>query len=434
MNRLQDLDEPVDYLVTLNADRPDRPGTVLRRMVYEHPVYTPASVAAQRRLPGLNTGRTAFAGAYHGWGFHEDGCASGRAGRRGVRGRLVTACRSAGRRPAAGRTRRRWRRRRSTTCASRTPAATRCATPSSTAATCGWSTSTTSPPAGWSRAGRCPAGCESQARFEAADHLGDPAASIKDNVVALAREHGVDDVHRVLMLASARSGAGRASYVFNPLSTHWCYRADGSLACLVAEVHNTYGERHAYLLRPDDAGPGGGGQGVLRLAVLRGRRPLPDAVLGPRARGCRSPWRCGRTARRRSPPASAAPPGRPPCAPSWRATAPVPDDVPPGQRADPAARSESCGCADCPSSLVPPHAEREPVVTTVQRPRARRADPLPRAAARRGALAGSGHPAARAGARPRRRGRSSAARWRRCRSGSSSPTAGCSAPAARTPR
>ena len=56
------------------------------------------------------------------------------------------------------------------------------------------------------------------------------------------------------MLASARSGAGRASYVFNPLSTHWCYRADGSLACLVAEVHNTYGQRHAYLLRPDDAG------------------------------------------------------------------------------------------------------------------------------------------------------------------------------------
>ena len=40
MNRLQDLDEPLDYLVTLNAtDRID-PGTVLRRMVYEHPVYT----------------------------------------------------------------------------------------------------------------------------------------------------------------------------------------------------------------------------------------------------------------------------------------------------------------------------------------------------------------------------------------------------------
>ena len=77
MNRLQDLDEPVDYLVTLNAAELIDPTTVLRRMVYEHPVYTPASVAAQQRLPELTTGRTAFAGAYHGWGFHEDGCASG---------------------------------------------------------------------------------------------------------------------------------------------------------------------------------------------------------------------------------------------------------------------------------------------------------------------------------------------------------------------
>ena len=94
----------------------------------------------------------------------------------------------------------------------------------------------------------------SRARFDPADHLGDPTATIKDNVVAFARTHGVDDVHRVLMLASARTGAGRASYVFNPLSTHWCYRADGTLACIVAEVHNTYGQRHAYLLRPDDAG------------------------------------------------------------------------------------------------------------------------------------------------------------------------------------
>ncbi len=77
MNKLHAIDEPVDYLVSLNAtDRVD-PGTVLRRMVYDHPEYTPTSVAAQRRLPALNSGRTAFAGAYHGWGFHEDGCASG---------------------------------------------------------------------------------------------------------------------------------------------------------------------------------------------------------------------------------------------------------------------------------------------------------------------------------------------------------------------
>nr|WP_243769846.1 FAD-dependent oxidoreductase [Amycolatopsis acidicola] len=74
MNRLMRLDEPVGYLVSLN-----RPavGKVLAEMVYEHPVYTPKALAAQRRLPELNTGRTAYAGAYHGWGFHEDGCASG---------------------------------------------------------------------------------------------------------------------------------------------------------------------------------------------------------------------------------------------------------------------------------------------------------------------------------------------------------------------
>jgi predicted NAD/FAD-binding protein len=77
MNRLHDLQEPVDYLVTLNGTERIAPETVLRRMVYEHPLYTPESVAAQRLLPELNTGRTAFAGAWQGWGFHEDGCASG---------------------------------------------------------------------------------------------------------------------------------------------------------------------------------------------------------------------------------------------------------------------------------------------------------------------------------------------------------------------
>ncbi|MFD0164054.1 NAD(P)/FAD-dependent oxidoreductase [Streptomyces decoyicus] len=77
MNRLQRLNTPEDYLVTLNAT--DRVAThrVLARMVYEHPLYTPESVAAQHCLPQLNTAVTAFAGAYHGWGFHEDGCRSG---------------------------------------------------------------------------------------------------------------------------------------------------------------------------------------------------------------------------------------------------------------------------------------------------------------------------------------------------------------------
>ncbi|MFF8436863.1 NAD(P)/FAD-dependent oxidoreductase [Streptomyces bacillaris] len=77
MNRLQRLDAPERFVVTLNgSDRVD-PASVRARMVYEHPVYTPESVAAQARLPTLSGPVTAYAGAYHGWGFHEDGCRSG---------------------------------------------------------------------------------------------------------------------------------------------------------------------------------------------------------------------------------------------------------------------------------------------------------------------------------------------------------------------
>jgi predicted NAD/FAD-binding protein len=77
MNRLQQLAEPDDYVVTLGAEGHVDPSRVIARMQYEHPVYTPESVAAQRRLPELNDGTLAFSGAYHGWGFHEDGCAAG---------------------------------------------------------------------------------------------------------------------------------------------------------------------------------------------------------------------------------------------------------------------------------------------------------------------------------------------------------------------
>ena len=47
------------------------------------------------------------------------------------------------------------------------------------------------------------------------------------------------------MLAHARV----LGYVFNPLTVYWCHDAGGALACVVAEVHNTYHQRHAYLLR-----------------------------------------------------------------------------------------------------------------------------------------------------------------------------------------
>lgn len=84
MNRLQRLDAPEEHVVTLGAAEHVAPERVLARMVYEHPLHTPASVAAQRRLPELNSGPVTFAGAYHGWGFHEDGCRSGVAAARAL--------------------------------------------------------------------------------------------------------------------------------------------------------------------------------------------------------------------------------------------------------------------------------------------------------------------------------------------------------------
>ncbi|XAS77908.1 DUF1365 domain-containing protein [Dermatophilaceae bacterium Sec6.4] len=88
-------------------------------------------------------------------------------------------------------------------------------------------------------------------RFSAADHLGDPAGVWRDNATAFAATHGIDIAQgTVRVLTSARS----LGYVFNPVSIYWCHDADGALACVIAEVHNTYGERHAYLIRPDARG------------------------------------------------------------------------------------------------------------------------------------------------------------------------------------
>ncbi|MEU3458928.1 FAD-dependent oxidoreductase [Streptomyces sp. NPDC006733] len=77
MTRLQRLGSEREYVVTLGGERLVDPALVLDRMDYEHPVFTTRSVAAQQRLHQLNNPVTAFAGAWQGWGFHEDGCRSG---------------------------------------------------------------------------------------------------------------------------------------------------------------------------------------------------------------------------------------------------------------------------------------------------------------------------------------------------------------------
>lgn len=78
MNILQSLKAPVQFCVTLNREEAIRPETVLRRIVYHHPVFTPEGVRAQRRHGEINgANRTFFCGAYWGFGFHEDGVKSG---------------------------------------------------------------------------------------------------------------------------------------------------------------------------------------------------------------------------------------------------------------------------------------------------------------------------------------------------------------------
>ncbi|MCP2249163.1 DUF1365 domain-containing protein [Lentzea aerocolonigenes] len=89
------------------------------------------------------------------------------------------------------------------------------------------------------------------ARFEARDHIGPPGKSIRENLDEWLAGRGIElGGGQVLMLANARS----FGYVFNPLTVYWCHDASGELVCVVAEVHNTYGGRHCYLLRTDDHG------------------------------------------------------------------------------------------------------------------------------------------------------------------------------------
>ena len=90
------------------------------------------------------------------------------------------------------------------------------------------------------------------ASFSAADHLGDPDRPIKANVEHYLSRNGIElgESSKVVMLANARV----LGHVFDPLSVFWCFDRQGALVCIVAEVHNTNGERHAYLLRPDPSG------------------------------------------------------------------------------------------------------------------------------------------------------------------------------------
>jgi predicted NAD/FAD-binding protein len=80
MNILQALVAKETVCVTLNRSEAIDPRRILRRLVYQHPLFTRAAVAAQARLPEINgANRAYFCGAYGRYGFHEDGVVSAEA-------------------------------------------------------------------------------------------------------------------------------------------------------------------------------------------------------------------------------------------------------------------------------------------------------------------------------------------------------------------
>jgi predicted NAD/FAD-binding protein/DUF1365 family protein len=224
LTRLQRLPTETRYLVTLGGEGLVDPDSVIARREYAHPIYTPESVAAQRALPEVDTARVAFAGAYHGWGFHEDGARSGAAAV--ARLGLPWDC------PAlpptgmyASRIRHTRRRPFHKTFEHRTHT---------------WLVDLDALP-----------DHGVLGTFEARDHLGSPRRSIRANVDAFLAERGIAlDGGRVLMAANARA----FGYCFNPISVHWCFDRQQRLAGVIMEVHNTYGDRHVYLVHPDEHG------------------------------------------------------------------------------------------------------------------------------------------------------------------------------------
>jgi predicted NAD/FAD-binding protein len=77
MNILQSIGAPRELCVSLNLAKAIDPARIYREMIYHHPAYDPQSLAARNSHPEINgINRTYYAGAYWGYGFHEDGVTS----------------------------------------------------------------------------------------------------------------------------------------------------------------------------------------------------------------------------------------------------------------------------------------------------------------------------------------------------------------------
>ncbi|MEO5704441.1 MAG: DUF1365 domain-containing protein [Candidatus Limnocylindrales bacterium] len=87
--------------------------------------------------------------------------------------------------------------------------------------------------------------------FRDADHLPTPATDLDFDVRAHLRAEGHDPAGwRITLITNLRI----LGYVFNPASFYLCRDSGGTLGVVIVEVHNTFGERHLYTLRPDGTG------------------------------------------------------------------------------------------------------------------------------------------------------------------------------------
>ena len=78
MNRLQGIDNKYPLFVTLNPEREADPKLVFAEFSYDHPQFSGQSMVAQKELETIQgQNNTWFAGAWTGYGFHEDGLSSG---------------------------------------------------------------------------------------------------------------------------------------------------------------------------------------------------------------------------------------------------------------------------------------------------------------------------------------------------------------------
>lgn len=85
-----------------------------------------------------------------------------------------------------------------------------------------------------------------------ADHGDGSRTPLRQQIDRCLGEAGIDVTDGAVRLLCMPRTLG---YSFNPLSVYFCHRADGALAAVIYEVHNTFGERHSYLI-PADASAG----------------------------------------------------------------------------------------------------------------------------------------------------------------------------------